>query len=55
MQHVTVYNSIGQKVYDADCEGNTTVISLNNVESGLYMVRIATENGNLTKRITIIK
>ena len=55
LQHVTVYNSIGQKVYDADCEGNTTVISLNNVESGLYMVRIATENGNLTKRITIIK
>ena len=55
LQHVTVYNAIGQMVYDAACEGNSTVISLNNAESGLYVVRIATENGNLTKRITIIK
>ena len=55
LQHVTVYNAIGQAVYDANCEGNSTVISLSNVETGIYMVRIATENGNVTKRITVIR
>lgn len=55
LQHITVYNTIGQRVYDADCEGNSTTISLSGVETGIYMVSIATENGNATKRITIIR
>ena len=55
LNHVSVYNAIGQMVYDANCEGNSTVINLNNVESGVYMVRVATENGTVTKRITMIK
>lgn len=55
LSHVTVYNTIGQVVYDSNCEGNSSVISLNNVETGVYMVRIATENGIATKRITVIK
>ena len=55
LNHVSVYNTIGQLVFDANCEGNSTVINLSNVETGVYMVRIATENGMVTKRITIIK
>ena len=55
LRHVTVYNTIGQRVYDADCEGNTAVIGLNGVETGIYMVRVTTENGSTTKRITIIR
>ena len=55
LKHVTVYNTIGQMVYDANCDGNSTVINLSNVESGVFMVRIATENGSFTKRITMIK
>ena len=55
LNHVTVYNTIGQVVYDSNCDGNSAVITLNNVESGVYMVRIATENGIATKRVTVIK
>lgn len=55
LNHVSVYNTIGQLVFDANCEGNSTVINLSNVETGVYMVRIATENGMVTKRITMIK
>ena len=55
MNQVTVFNTIGQVVYDANCEGNSIEINLNNVETGIYMVRIATQNGTVTKRITVIK
>lgn len=55
LNHVSVYNTVGQLVYHADCEGNSAVISLSNVESGVYVVRVATENGTATKRITVIR
>ena len=55
LSHVSVYNAIGQMVYEANCDGNSTVINLSNMESGVYMVRVATENGMVTKRITMIK
>lgn len=55
LTHISVYNAIGQLVYSADCEGETAVVSLSNVESGIYVVRVATENGTATKRITVIR
>lgn len=55
LNHVTVYNAIGQKVYEANCEGNSTEVNLGNVESGVYMVRIVSEEGTVTKRVTVIK
>ena len=55
LSHVSVYNTIGQCVYEANCEGNMTEVSLGNVETGVYMVRIATENGIVTKRVSVIK
>ena len=55
LQHVSVYNAIGQMVYDADCNGNSTTVSLSHLETGIYMVRVATENGNVTKRVSVIR
>jgi hypothetical protein len=54
LSHVTVYNTVGQRVYDANCQGNSVDINLN-VETGVYMVRISTVNGDVTKRITVIR
>lgn len=55
MTHVSVFNTLGQVVYEANCEGNVTEINLSNVETGIYMVRIDTKTGSVTKRITVIK
>jgi hypothetical protein len=54
LSHVTVYNLVGQKVYEQNCQDNKAVINMN-VETGVYMVRVATSQGEITKRITIIK
>ena len=55
LNHVTVFNTIGQKVYDMDCEGESVDIDLSHVQTGVYMVRVSTANGEVTKRITIIR
>ncbi len=55
LSHVSVFNTLGQMVYDMDCHAESVDINLNNVETGVYMVRITTAKGMVTKRITIIK
>ena len=55
LNHVSVYNTLGQLVYEANCEGNMTEVNLGDVETGIYMVRVATQKGMVTKRITVIK
>lgn len=55
LSHVSVYNTLGQMVYEANCDGDMTEVNLSDVETGVYMVRIATENGMVTKRVSVIK
>lgn len=55
MNQVTLINMLGQGVYEAAVEGNTITISLADYESGLYLVRINTENGVITKQISVVK
>ncbi|MBR4148306.1 MAG: T9SS type A sorting domain-containing protein, partial [Bacteroidales bacterium] len=55
MKHITVANALGQVVYDADVEGDMIQLSLGQFKSGLYMVRVNTENGVSVKRVTVVK
>ena len=55
MSHVTVYNMMGQMIHDMECGGESVDINLSHAESGVYMVRVSTANGEITKRITIIR
>ena len=55
MTHVTVFNAMGQMVYDQDVNGDEMVINMGQYEAGVYMVRIDTENGSSVKRITVVK
>lgn len=55
LNHVSVFNAIGQMVYEANCESDVMEVNMSKVESGVYMVRIATESGIVTKRVTVMK
>ena len=55
LNHVTVYNLMGQKVYEMECRGGSADINLSDAEAGIYMVRVSTVNGEVTKRITVIR
>ena len=55
MTHVTVFNAMGQMVYDQDVNTDSMVLNMGQYEAGVYMVRIDTENGSSVKRITVVK
>ena len=55
LRQVTVFNTIGQVIYNAPCDGNATVIDLHQAESGIYMVKIVTANGEIVKKLSVIR
>ena len=55
IQQVMVYNTIGQLVHSQVCEGNKAVVDLGNVETGIYMVKVLTANGETVQKVSVIK
>ena len=50
---VTVYNTMGQVVYQKDGLNNNVEIRLDNINSGLYLVNIRNSEMNVTEKIVI--
>jgi hypothetical protein len=55
MNRITVINAVGQVVYDAEIDNVRTQFNVASFEAGVYMVRINTENGIATKRLSIVR
>ncbi|MCK9453356.1 MAG: carboxypeptidase regulatory-like domain-containing protein [Bacteroidales bacterium] len=55
MNRITVINAIGQVVYDRELSAERTQLNIATYEAGIYMVRINTENGLVTKRMSIVR
>ena len=52
LSHITVMNTLGQVIYDSEADGNMTTLDLNSYQTGIYMVRVITENGESVKLIS---
>lgn len=50
---ITVLNSLGQVVNSSDINNSQTIISLNNIKTGIYFVRIEMNEGIITKKVFI--
>ena len=55
MRHITITNALGQVVYDQDVNSDNEVIDMAQYQTGIYMVRIVTDNGVAAKRISVVK
>ena len=53
MNHITVLNTLGQMVYDANVDGDIQKLDMSQYEAGVYMVRVATENGASVQRVVV--
>ena len=53
MTGVEVYNTLGQRVLQKEVVGNQTVLDLQDAASGLYLLRVETENGTLSSTISV--
>ena len=55
MRHISVYNTMGQMVYDQEVNADEMILDMSQFEAGVYMVNVVTENGSSVKRITVVK
>jgi len=55
MNRIMVINAVGQVVYDVELDNNNTQLNVAAFEAGVYIVRINTESGVATKRLTIVR
>ena len=53
INRVSVYNLIGEKVFESVASGDAFEMNLGGLEKGLYVIRIATANGLLTKPVML--
>lgn len=52
---ITISNTLGQVIYDINTNSNDEMVDMSQYEAGVYMVRVMTENGVSTRRITLVK
>ena len=55
MQRLTVVNELGQVVYDAELNNDTETLNMSQFGTGVFMIRIYTENGVGVKRVSVIR
>jgi hypothetical protein len=48
---IAVYNSVGEEVYKAECNGNKAVVDLKNNSKGVYFIQVFTNGGILNQRV----
>lgn len=55
MRRITITNTLGQVVYDQEVDSDNEVVDMTQYQTGIYMVRIATDNGVAVKRINVVR
>lgn len=55
MNRITIINTLGQVVLDMTVDSDSEHIDMAQFETGIYMVRIITENGVAVQRVTVVK
>ena len=53
MMEVSVYNAMGQNVLQKEAKGDQTTVDLQDAPEGLYLLRVKTEKGVISKRIVV--
>ena len=53
MEGISIYNMLGEKLFEASASGNNFEYDFSPPEVGIYLVRILTEKGIVTKRVMV--
>ena len=54
MTHVSVYNMLGQFIFDAEVEDNMMKLNVSEWNNGIYLIRIQSAQGLLSRRVSIV-
>ena len=53
IQKVTIFNTLGQKVFEGSADGDAFEYDFSNQSAGLYLIKVETAKGVETKRVTV--
>ena len=55
LSSVTVYNLVGQKVYEESVQGEKCLVNMKSFGCGMYLVNVVTANGSIVRKVTVIE
>ena len=53
MRQITVFNTLGQRVFNIAVDADQVTMDLGQFEAGIYFLRIETENDCVTQRVVV--
>ena len=53
LQNISIFNSLGQKVFERSTSGDTFEYDFSNYEAGVYLIKVESAKGIETKRVTV--
>ena len=53
LRHISISNMLGQIIYEGNANGNEFKYDFSKHEAGIYLIRIETESGVVTKKVTV--
>ena len=54
MTNVSLYNMMGQKVFEQDIESDEYVLDMTSMTNGVYMLKVVSRKGEMTQRISVV-
>ena len=54
MTRVSVYNMLGQQVFESACENNMLNVNVSGWSEGVYLLKVQTAEGPLSRRVSIV-
>ncbi|MBO5811204.1 MAG: C10 family peptidase [Bacteroidales bacterium] len=54
IENVTVFNMMGQKVYESSVNADKVVLNISDYQAGIYMINVVTADYETTKRISVV-
>jgi hypothetical protein len=54
MTRVSVYNMLGQQVFETSCESNVLNVNVSGWSEGVYLLKVQTAEGSLSRRVSIV-
>lgn len=55
INNLTIFNIVGQKVFEQELNDNQCVIDMKQFGNGIFMIEVETENGSMTRKVSVIE
>ena len=55
ISNVTIYNTVGQKVYEQTFDSSEVSINIDGFDAGIYLVNLVADGNEVTRKISILK